>query len=111
MLRDEVWREACGRERHLCVACVESRIGRALEPDEFSPVPLNDDDPCDSVRLRMAKGSGRRTAPLYALAGNAVIDLGVDLDTAATALGLDPSLLSTWVSNQRFNEEAIHAAA
>jgi hypothetical protein len=101
MVSDDVWRQAGGVDGALCVACLEDRIGRALVPGDFQPLPVNDDDERDTVRLRFAKSSGRQTAALYGLASRAVVNLGVDPQEAATALGLDVSLVGTWVESER----------
>jgi len=106
---DAVWEQARGGHRCLCVACLEDRLDRALARDDFSSVPLNDDSELDSVRLRLRKGSGRCVEPLFALAAHPVLDLGIGQDLAATTLGLDSALLSTWCENGRVRREAIRA--
>lgn len=96
MVTDQVWQEA-GDPDCLCIGCLEERVDRVVEPADFPPIPLNDDVETDSVRLRVRKGSGRSTYALYGLAQRAILDLGVNLNTAASALGLDASLLAIWV--------------
>jgi hypothetical protein len=110
MVADAVWEQARGGHRCLCVACLENRLDRALEREDFPPLVVNDDSELDSVRLRLRKGSGRCVEPMYALAQHAVADLGVGLDLAAMTLGLDCALLATWVENGRVREEAMRAA-
>jgi hypothetical protein len=102
MVADQVWDQVGGGDRWLCVGCLEDRLGRELEPADFTPLPVNDDEETDSVRLRLARGSGRRTEALYHLATIAVVDLGVAPDLAASALELDGALLETWCENRRF---------
>jgi hypothetical protein len=85
----------------LCVECLERRIGRLLEPDDFPPLPLNDDEECDSVRLRTRKGSGRHTEALYQLALAAMLELGREASVAADALGLDAELLAARAKDLR----------
>ena len=107
MVTDEAWVAAGAPEGSLCVDCLEERLDRVLEPDDFPPLPLNDDEETDSVRLRTRKGSGRQTEPLYSLATNAVLDLCVDVDVAAQALRLDAGLLGVWVEGLKFSREAL----
>jgi hypothetical protein len=105
-----VWEQARGGHRCLCISCLEDRLDRALEREDFPPLVVNDDSELDTVRLRLRKGSGRCTEALYVLAQHAVLDLGIDQDLAATVLGLDSGLLSTWVSNAGIREEAMRAS-
>jgi hypothetical protein len=43
MLRDEVWAATgMGRRGHLCIACVEERLGRTLTREDFTDVDVND---------------------------------------------------------------------
>jgi hypothetical protein len=102
MVADRVWDQAAGGDRWLCVGCLEDRLGRELEPADFTPLPVNDDQETDSVRLRMARGSGRHTEALYHLATVAVVDLGVAPDLAASSLELDGKLVETRCKNRRF---------
>jgi hypothetical protein len=110
MVTDDVWRQAGDVRGDLCVQCLEERIGRELEHDDFRNLPLNDDRELDSVRLRLRKGSGRCSEPLYVLARDAVTDLGVDLELVATKLDLEPGLLRQWVENKRVAQEVLSAA-
>ena len=110
MVEDAVWAAAGAPEGYLCVGCLEERLGRPLVPDDFPPLPLNDDEDVDSIRLRVAKGSGRCVYRLYALAANAVIDLGVDPDKASASLGLTRGLLDVWVGNGRIVREVESSA-
>jgi hypothetical protein len=104
MVTDELWRHAGPCRDCLCIACLEDRIDRALEPKDFPPLPLNDDEPTDTVRLRLWKGSGRATLALYGIAQHAVLSLGADLSDTAALLGLDASLLAIWVDGARMVE-------
>jgi hypothetical protein len=97
MLADEVWNPVADGARFLCVGCLEERLDRRLDADDFVRVPLNDDSEFDSVRLRVRKGSGRCTEPLYRWAVVAVVDLGRDQGEVAAALGLEPLLLAIHV--------------
>jgi hypothetical protein len=110
MVTDAVWQQARGGHRCLCCQCLEDRLDRPLEREDFPAVPLNDDSELDTVRLRLRKGSGRSVEGLYALAEHAVVDLGVDLDLTATTLGLDSGLLGVWCENGRVRREALRAA-
>jgi hypothetical protein len=105
MTTDAIWQEAGDPRGCLCIGCLEDRLDRVLEPEDFPPLPLNDDEEMDTVRLRLRKGSGRATAALYAIAEKAVLDLGADLDEAAASLGLDAALLGHWVAGGRLNRE------
>lgn len=102
MVSDAVWAATGAGSGFLCVGCVEERLDRCLEPDDFPPLPVNDDDETDSVRLRTRKGSGRRVEALYRLATDAVLDLGANVDAAAAALGLDAGVLALCVDQARF---------
>ena len=73
MVVADVWAQAGAGDGFLCVGCLEDRLGRVLEPDDFKRVPLNDDDELDSIRLRLRKGSGRFTEPLFQQAVRAVL--------------------------------------
>jgi hypothetical protein len=99
MISDELWHQAGGECDWLCVGCVEQRLGRELESEDFPALPVNDDADTDSVLLRLRKGSGRAVEGLYVLAKHAVADLGVDVGLAASALGLESSLLLACVNN------------
>jgi hypothetical protein len=81
-------------------------LGRELGPGDFPPLPLNDDHETDTVRLRLAKGSGRVTKGLYALARDAVVELGCSREQVAQALRLDLGMLDTWVDHRRTAEGA-----
>lgn len=103
MVDDAVWAQAGDAQGWLCIGCLEERLGRGLTPDDFPPIPSNDDNRIDTVRLRNAKGSGRATEPLYMLAVDAVLDLGADPELAARRLDLDLAMLKLWIENTRFN--------
>jgi hypothetical protein len=105
MVTDEVWQEAGSVESFLCVACLEDRLDRSLEPADFPAFPLNDDNELDSVRLRVRKGSGRNSEALYKLATAAVVDVGRDEQEVAGLLCLDLGMLRVWVSNARIAAE------
>jgi hypothetical protein len=104
---DEVWAATDADGSALCVECLEARIDRVLEPEDFPPLPLNDDDEHDSVRLRERKGSGRATEGLYVVGADAVVDLGADVEKTAKLLRVDPDCLAVWVSNRRLNVEVL----
>jgi hypothetical protein len=106
MVTDDVWRAAGAPDGDLCVGCLEDRLDRCLERDDFQPLPLNDDREVDSVRLRVRKGSGRQTLELYGF-GRHAVELGADIDEVADRLGLDRGLLNTWVENARFAREVV----
>jgi hypothetical protein len=62
MVTAEVW-AASGLTPHgglLCVACLEGRLGRPLEPGDLPPLPINSPHRTarQSHRLRDALGSG-----------------------------------------------------
>jgi len=107
MLTDAVWAETGAGEAVLCIGCVEDRLDRVLEPDDFPPVSLNDDRPVDSVRLRTRKGSGRRTEELYGIAVDAVLDLGVEVAAAAATLHLDAAVLALMVDQAQFGRAVL----
>jgi hypothetical protein len=46
VVRHELWADAVGDPRagKLCVGCLETRVGRRLEPDDFLPCPANVDE-------------------------------------------------------------------
>jgi len=107
MVTDAVWAEAGAGSDVLCVGCLEERVGRSLEPADFPPLPVNDDDETDSVRLRTRKGSGRRVEALYRLATDAVLNLGTDVDAAAAALEIDARVLALCVDQAQFGRVAL----
>jgi hypothetical protein len=100
MVRDEVWAEV-GDAVLLCVGCLEERLGRCLEREDFLAIPLNDDNECDSVRLRIRKGSGRDSEALYRMAAEAVVELGRDPVVVAGRLGLDARLVAARAETAR----------
>lgn len=55
MVHNEIWEEAgmSPDDGHLCIGCLEKRIGRRLQPNDFKPdLPCNDpDDPWNTPRL------------------------------------------------------------
>ena len=107
MVNSSVWAEAGAGSGFLCVACLEERLERVLTPEDFPPLPLNDDEACDSVRLRTRKGSGRAVEGLYRIATAAVLDLGVDAPVVAEILGIGEGLLEIRVDGARFNRAAL----
>ena len=104
MTRDEIWAEAGDVEGVLCVGCLEERLGRVLTPEDFLPLPVNDDDELDSVRLRTRKGSGRAVEALYRIATGAVLDLGVGSEALAEGLGIDGRVLEVRVDSANVAE-------
>jgi hypothetical protein len=107
MVTDAVWAEAGDVAGRLCIGCLEERLGRVLVPGDFLPIPSNDDDELDTVRLRTRKGSGRRVEALYGLAAKAVLEFGLDSETVAEVLGLDVGLLEVHVDHSRFSRAAL----
>jgi hypothetical protein len=58
VIRHDLWREAVGRRRgFLCVPCLEARLDRRLDPDDFLPCGANDLDwrKTDRLRERMTR--------------------------------------------------------
>jgi hypothetical protein len=43
MIHDQLWARAVGRSDagQICVGCLEGRLGRRLEPADFTAAPLN----------------------------------------------------------------------
>lgn len=41
MVHCHIWRQVYEGVRFLCVACVETRLGRELSPEDFTDAPLN----------------------------------------------------------------------
>ena len=107
MVTDAVWAEAGDVAGRLCVGCLEERLGRVLTPEDFTALPVNDDDECDSVRLRTRKGSGRAVEGLYQVGTTAVLELGVDSANVAEVLELDAKLLEVRVEGARFSRAAL----
>jgi hypothetical protein len=64
MLRDEVWREAHPDIKgHLCIDCVEQRLGRSLSTVDFGDAPVNTSTTLRrSARLIDRLGSGQAEA-------------------------------------------------
>jgi hypothetical protein len=42
----------------LCVGCLEARLGRMLEPGDFTTAPINRPSPWDTPRLASRKAGG-----------------------------------------------------
>jgi hypothetical protein len=61
MVHDRVW-EAAGGEGHVCVACLEARLGRMLTLQDFTDVPLNREHDFRSERLRGRLGAWEAVA-------------------------------------------------
>ena len=98
MVRDQTWAEArAPKAGFLCIGCLENRLERDLGPDDFPCLPANDDHECDSVRLRLRKGSGRRVGGLYEIGARAVVRYGATVDEVAFELGLVAACLQVWV--------------
>ncbi len=62
MVKDRVWKAAGmpasdpedspGQSGSLCIGCLEARLGRRLQPSDFTAAPINDpDDPWHTPRL------------------------------------------------------------
>jgi hypothetical protein len=58
MVTADVWESAkIEMQGILCIGCLENRLGRRLQPCDFSTAPVNDPDPIwDTPRLRDRKG-------------------------------------------------------
>ncbi|MHB8462084.1 MAG: hypothetical protein ACYDA1_05520 [Vulcanimicrobiaceae bacterium] len=41
MVHDKIWKQSHLRMGLLCVVCLEARIGRLLQPDDFTAAPIN----------------------------------------------------------------------
>jgi hypothetical protein len=53
MVHNTIWAHAGMKDGFLCIGCLETRIGRKLEPSDFANVYGNDPDyPWHSVRLK-----------------------------------------------------------
>lgn len=62
MLHDHVWERAGAPPLgHLCIGCLEQRLGRRLRPDDFTDAPINMPLHDDTPRL-LARKLGRREA-------------------------------------------------
>lgn len=56
MLHDEVWGEANPKkEGMLCIGCVERRLGRSLNKDDFTSALINQINEKESTRLKTRK--------------------------------------------------------
>jgi hypothetical protein len=43
MINKDLWAQSEGKDRMLCIGCLEKRIGRLLTPDDFPKhIPLNE---------------------------------------------------------------------
>jgi len=60
MVRDDIWQSVRGDARFLCLGCVEKRLGRKLESDDFTDVIANWEN--DTVRALFEK-AGRKHKP------------------------------------------------
>jgi hypothetical protein len=107
MVVDAVWYEAGDVAGRLCIGCLEERLDRVLTPEDFPPLPANDDSETDSVRLRCRKGSGRAVEALYRIGATAVLDLGVDSANVAEVLGIDGRLLALRVDQAKFSRAVL----
>jgi hypothetical protein len=62
MIHDEIWEKldmpAETGGHYLCIGCAESRLGRELTSEDFSPAWINRPALCDTPRLT-ARKSGR----------------------------------------------------
>lgn len=57
MVRNDLWEESGGRDKVLCVSCLEKRIERILSPADFPPeIPLNFMSFCRSIKLQERMG-------------------------------------------------------
>jgi len=44
MVKDHIWESYGSRNGMLCIGCLEKRMSRQLNPDDFSDCPLNHSD-------------------------------------------------------------------
>lgn len=52
MVLPEVWAAARMGKGYLCIGCLERRLGRRLQPEDFSGLPINEsDNPWNTPRL------------------------------------------------------------
>ena len=57
MVNDDVWEAANGGFGWLCIGCLETRLGRQLQPEDFNrSLPLNDPSEVDSPRICDRRG-------------------------------------------------------
>lgn len=56
MVHHKLWEAMADGAHMLCVGCLEGRMGRSLNPDDFLPCPLNSGMAPQSLRLRRALG-------------------------------------------------------
>jgi hypothetical protein len=52
MVHERIWKAHGVGEGHLCVGCLEKRIGRQLRRQDFTNAPINEIDAQMSLRLR-----------------------------------------------------------
>ena len=57
MVCSDVWTEAGMSGGFLCVGCIEQRLGRTLNPDDFLDCGFNEPNLLDSERLASRKGT------------------------------------------------------
>jgi hypothetical protein len=65
MVKPDVWAAARmppmqitgygGAGDYLCLPCLERRLGRALRPEDFTDLPVNDESPWDTPLLAARK--------------------------------------------------------
>ena len=57
MVHPRIWRTAdlSPDGGYLCVGCLENRIGRRLQPNDFTDAPINELDSWDTKRLMMRR--------------------------------------------------------
>jgi hypothetical protein len=58
MVHNSVWAAAGMRDGFLCIGCLETRLGRELNRDDFPDMPINDPDSWDTLRLASARMRG-----------------------------------------------------
>jgi hypothetical protein len=62
MVADAIWERYGPTDGCLCIGCLEDRMGRRLQPDDFKDIPLNNDrGRCRSERLRDRLGLDQPT--------------------------------------------------
>jgi hypothetical protein len=55
MVKNTIWLEAGNVEGYLCIGCLEQRLGRMLNLNDFTSAPVNSPSPWDTARLASRK--------------------------------------------------------
>lgn len=56
MVHEQVWSAAGMIDGHLCIGCLELRLGRTLHRSDFTSAPINDPSPWNTSRLAARLG-------------------------------------------------------